>query len=197
MHFPSSILSVGLLTILCGGCVSANEVLVWPLPDAQNRPTPLSFGLYVTPDPEQNPIDPPERFTGFHTAVDFEVFEEEADLEVPVFAICSGKVLTSGAAEGYGGVVITRCRIQGKNATVLYGHVDLEVLPKVGSSVKAGEKIGVLASARSVGSDGNRKHLHLGIHKGTAIDYLGYVQTEKELEEFIDPLTVLPSRIPL
>lgn len=197
MPFPSSLFCAGLLTILCTGCASANETLAWPLPDAENRPMLLTFGLYVTPDPEQNPIDPPERFTGFHAGLDFEIFEGEAESNIPVFAICSGKVLVSGATEGYGGLVTTQCRIQGKTATVLYGHLGLEYLPKVGSSVKAGERIAVLAAARSVASDGNRKHLHLGIHKGKALEYRGYVENEKELEDFIDPLTVLPSRIPM
>jgi len=77
-----------------------------PLPNTENRATPLSFGMYVTPEPEKNPIDPPERFTGFHAALDFEVSEGELHGDVPVYAICAGTVLFSGFSEGYGGLII-------------------------------------------------------------------------------------------
>ncbi|MBI3332035.1 M23 family metallopeptidase [Candidatus Peregrinibacteria bacterium] len=194
MHIsPRAIFAIAVL-ILLSAC--SEDTLVWPLPEADSRPTPLHFGLYVTPDPAQNPIDPPERFTGFHTAVDFEIFETETDALIPVFAICSGRVLSSGSAEGYGGVVITRCRMRGQVVTVLYGHLDPESLPRQGSLVRKGNQIGILAAARSAGSGGNRKHLHLGIHKGPDLEFLGYVQTEAELEAFVDPLHVLPSGIP-
>ena len=57
------------------------SLLSFPLPKAHIRTTPLDFGLYVTPDPEQNPLKTPERFTGYHTGVDFEVFESEKEKE--------------------------------------------------------------------------------------------------------------------
>ena len=37
----------------------------------------------------------------------------------------------------------------------------------------------------------NRKHLHLGIHHGSAIELKGYVQEEAELKDFVDPEGVL------
>lgn len=163
-----------------------------PLPDALERSTPLHFGLYVTPDPKNNPIDPPERFTGFHVATDFEIAPEEADTDVPVFAICNGPVAFSGFVEGYGGLLIERCTIAGEEATVLYGHLRIDGLPEEGKRLNHGATIGVLAPARSYDSGGNRKHLHLGIHRGARLDFRGYVQTESELSQYIDPMEVLP-----
>lgn len=164
-----------------------------PLPNAAQRAKPLSFGLHVTPDPATNPIDPPERFSGFHAAQDFEVSAGEVDGDVPVYAICSGKVVYSGYAEGYGGLLVHRCKINGEHVTVLYGHLALQGMPQEGSSVRSGQTIGLLAPARSYESGMNRKHLHLGIHKGRNLDLRGYVQTEEELAAYIDPISVLSS----
>lgn len=164
-----------------------------PLANAARRATPLSFGLHVTPDPETNPIDPPERFTGFHAAQDFEVSAGEVDGDVPVYAICSGRVVYSGYAEGYGGLLVHRCKIDGEHVTVMYGHLSLAGMPKEEDYVRSGQTIGLLGDARSYESGENRKHLHLGIHKGKNLDLRGYVQTEEELESYIDPATVLSS----
>ncbi len=162
-----------------------------PLEHATNRPTPLHFGVHVTPDPADNPIDPPERFTGYHVATDYEVSADELDAPIPVFAICRGKIVYSGFAEGYGGLVIQRCTLDREPISVIYGHLSRNGLLEDGLTVRSGQQIGYLADARSVDSDGNRKHLHLGIHKGKALDMRGYVQTEGEMAEFIDPATVL------
>lgn len=168
---------------------SAMDSIGMPLDDADDRPTPLHFGLYVTP--EENPIIPAERFTGFHTAVDFEVSADELENDVPVYAICDGKVLVSEFADGYGGVLVQSCRLQGQNVTVLYGHLDPASLSKKGTRLAKGTTIGVLGAHRDEESDGNRKHLHLSIHKGKQPQLLGYVQTEKELSQYIDPSIVL------
>ncbi len=85
-----------------------------------------------------------------------------------------------------------RCVIGGEDVTVLYGHLLLSGLPKNGTKVNAGSKLGLLGPARSHDTDGNRKHLHLGIHRGTDLDMRGYVQTEDEVRTYIDPLTVIP-----
>lgn len=162
-----------------------------PLVRAGDRPTALRFGMHVTPDPEQNPIDPPERFAGFHAALDYETFDGEADSDVVVYAICSGEVLFSGFAEGYGGLITQRCTFSGESVTVLYGHLDGDRLAEKESILSAGDSLGFLAAAHSHWSDGNRKHLHLGIHRGEVADVRGYVQTEEELADFIDPRQVL------
>lgn len=176
---------VFLVCVLLTAC-SASD-LREPLPNASHRATPLSFGLHVTPDPETNPIDPPERFSGYHAALDFEVSAGEREGDVPVYAICSGKVVYSGFADGYGGLLVHRCKIKGEDVTVLYGHLSRVNLPKEGDTVRAGQTVALLADARSYDSDGNRKHLHLGIHKGRNLSLSGYVQTTEELENYIDP----------
>jgi len=163
-----------------------------PLYRSLSRPKLLTFGLYVTPDPEQNPIDPPERFSGFHSALDYEVFENELGQDVNVYAICDGEVVYSQFAEGYGGTFIQQCKIDNQEVTVLYGHLDQEsIAHEVGDALKAGEVIGLLGEHKTAETSDNRMHLHLGIHKGTDIELRGYVQNESELEAFIDPATVL------
>lgn len=188
-RLPLLIVSLALLSG-CTAAADASSQLSWPLQRATYRPTPLHFGLYVTPDPEKNPINPPERFEGFHVGTDFEILGGEKNADVHVYAICSGEVIYSEFAEGYGGLVIQKCTID-EPVIVLYGHLQLDSLPRVASVLTAGEKIAVLAPAKSHDSDDNRKHLHLGIHKGTTPVFLGYVQTEAELTNFIDAKKVL------
>ncbi|TSC78620.1 MAG: Uncharacterized protein G01um101425_1022 [Candidatus Peregrinibacteria bacterium Gr01-1014_25] len=180
-----------LACLLLAGCLGGPPA---PIGDARRRPTALRFGMYVTPEPEHNPIDPPERFTGYHAGLDYEVFAAEIDADVPIYAICGGSVLHSGYANGYGNVVIQRCQLRGDMVTVLYGHLDDDELPPDGTVLMSGDRIGVLAAPRSDGSAGNRKHLHLGIHRGEEIEYRGYVDSASELEEFIDPAAMLPRR---
>lgn len=163
-----------------------------PISHISRRPTPLSFGMHVTPEQDENPIDPPERFVGYHVAVDFEVTAEELDQEVPVYAVCSGNVTLSGFAEGYGGVLVQLCDLDGEPVTVIYGHLTIEGLPKRGSSLKAGQKFATLGAARSHDTDNNRKHLHFGIRRGAVSDIRGYVQTEREVNQYIDPRSLLP-----
>lgn len=183
---------VPLSGILLALVACSSATLSMPLLESERRATPLYFGLHVTPDPEENPIFPPERFTGFHAGTDFEVTEEELEEDIPVLAICTGKVASSSSVEGYGGLIIQRCTIRGEAVTVLYGHLNPADLPKVGKKLNSGTKIALLAPNRSAASDGNRKHLHLGIHRGKEIDARGYVQAESELSLYMDPLDVLP-----
>lgn len=162
-----------------------------PLPNAHKRPTALRFGMYVTSDPSRNPIDPPERFTGYHVGLDFELLPREVNRTIAVSAICNGAILYSGFAKGYGGLVVQRCQIEGERVTVLYGHLDTHDSPPEDIVVKTGEQVGVLAAPYSAESDGNRKHLHLGIRRGEFSDFRGYVQNAKDVHLFIDPVIVL------
>ena len=162
-----------------------------PLSNMKERPQLLLFGMYVTPDPAQNPIDPPERFTGYHTALDIETLNYEQTEEVPVKAVCDGNVLKSGVVEGYGGVIIQQCVLDNQDVTVIYGHLDTATLAFENMHVIQGQRIGTLAPHKSEASGNTRKHLHLGIHKGTDIDVRGYVDSEEELNEFLDPKEVL------
>ena len=178
------------LTLFCI-FLTACSGLPQPLPNSRSRPTALRFGMAVTPEQEHNPIHPPERFMGYHAGLDYEIFDSEKDTNVPVFAICNGTVLYSAFAKGYGGLLVQRCNIQNQDVTVLYGHLDGTSLVPEGHTLSAGETLGSLAAAKSMWSDGNRKHLHLGIHRGQEPDVRGYVDTGEELSQFIDPRSVL------
>lgn len=155
-----------------------------PLANAKERITKKPFGIYITPS--NSPISP-ERFSGYHTGIDYEIFDSEINTEVSVYAICTGRILEKKIVSGYGGVVIQECRLDGQSITVLYGHLDLSKIKQgIDESLKKGEKIAVLGDAFSAETGGERKHLHLGVYKGDRVDLRGYVQSESQLEDWID-----------
>ncbi len=154
-----------------------------PVSNAASRITKKPFGTYITP--LTSPVQP-ERFHGYHTGTDFETTIAEASIEVPFYAICSGKVQSKKTATGYGGVLVQSCAINDQAVTVIYGHVSLDSIGKnVGDDITAGEKIGNLGQPPA-DTDGERKHLHLGIHKGTTINILGYTQNQSALADWFD-----------
>ncbi len=156
-----------------------------PLPDAAARVTKKPFGIYVTP--QHSPVQP-ERFTGYHTGADFETFPGEQNTTVAVHAVCAGTFRLKEYASGYGGVAVEQCALNGAPITVIYGHLNIATIaPNVGDKIAAGQTIGDLGKGYSVQTDGERKHLHLGFHKGTAINILGYVQNKADLSQWIDP----------
>ena len=156
-----------------------------PLTDAQARETKKSFGTYVTPT--DSPVSP-EKFTGYHTGLDFETTPAEADVDVPVRALCDGTLLVKEYATGYGGVAVQSCVLDSQAVTVIYGHLKLaSITPAVGAALKRGDTLGILGKGYSTETDGERKHLHLGIHKGTMVNILGYVQTQSALDGWLDP----------
>ncbi len=170
-----------------GGAVGQNmpNVFVPPLDRAGERVTKKPFGIFVTP--QNSPVQP-ERFRGYHTAADFEIFSEELNQDVPVRAICDGTLELKEYASGYGGVAVEACALDSQPITVIYGHLKLaSISAKAGDKLKAGSAFGILGAAYSQETDGERKHLHLGIHKGGAINILGYVQNKAELSGWIDP----------
>jgi len=154
-----------------------------PLARESERVTKKPFGIYITP--KTSPVQP-ERFTGYHSGTDFETFPEEAGVDVPFYAICDGKILVKRFASGYGGVFVQSCTIDNQAVTVIYGHVSLKSIAKnIGDELTKGEKIGNLSHSPDE-TDGERKHLHLGIHKGTTVDIRGYVQAQSELSAWLD-----------
>lgn len=160
-----------------------SKSLAQPINQANTRVTKKPFGIYITP--KTSPVQP-ERFTGYHTGTDFETFASEANADVPFYAICPGKILIKRTASGYGGVFVQSCTINNEAVTIIYGHIKLSSIAKnIGDSLSAGEKIGFLGQPPTE-TDGERKHLHLGIHKGTAVNILGYVQTQAELSAWLD-----------
>lgn len=165
------------------------SVLTEPINNAFSRVTKKPFGIYVTP--QNSPIRP-EKFKGYHTGTDFETFDTEQNADVPIFAICDGKLLMKKYATGYGGVAVETCAVDNSPVTIIYGHLRLSsIAPKTGDNIKAGNKIAVLGTGFSSETDGECKHLHLGIHKGTNVNILGYVQNKSDLSGWLDPLTVL------
>lgn len=156
-----------------------------PLDRAAERVTKKPFGIFISPD--NSPVQP-ERFMGYHTGADFETFSEEQNSDVIVRAVCEGRMLAKKSATGYGGVVVHACELEGDSITVIYGHVDLDsVDKKIGDTVYRGDHVGKLGKGYSEHTDGERKHLHLGFHKGNLLNILGYVSSQEELSEWIDP----------
>lgn len=157
----------------------------YPMNRSNERVTKKYFGTYVTP--RNSPVQP-EKFSGYHTGSDFEIFSEESDKDVPVYAVCAGKLLVKRTAGGYGGVIVQACQLDGKPITAVYGHLKVEsVAGKIGDKLAQGAVLGILGKGYSRETDGERKHLHLGFHKGSAVNILGYVQNASELENWIDP----------
>jgi len=168
---------------------SLSAQLTPPISNALARITKKPFGLYVTPT--NSPISP-EKFTGYHTGVDFETLPDEADVDVPIYAVCSGPLRLKERASGYGGVAVQQCILANQTATIIYGHLRLaSISAKAGEQLVAGQPIAVLGTGYSIETDGERKHLHLGIHQGTQINILGYVQNQTDLASWLDALQYL------
>lgn len=160
-----------------------------PISDALTRVTKKPFGLYVSPG--NSPVSP-EKFTGYHTGVDFETTALEQDSEIPIYAICRGPLQLKKTATGYGGIAVQSCRIKEEFVTIIYGHLKLDSINiPLNSMLNQGQVIGILGRGYSPETAGERKHLHLGIHKGQAVDLLGYVPTKDELSQWIDFLTLV------
>ena len=159
-----------------------------PLYD-ERRVTKKPFGIFVTP--EDSTVSP-ERFRGYHTGTDFEAFPGEDPHDLFVTALCDGDVLMRGDVNGYGGVLIQSCILDGQNVTVLYGHLSLDsIAVQKGDVLTKGYTIGTLGKGYSEETDGERPHLHLSIHKGTGVEYRGYVNSEAELKEWVDLMGIL------
>jgi hypothetical protein len=168
---------------------SSKDAFVSPVARADERVTKKPFGMYITR--VTSPVQP-ERFSGYHTGVDFEIFPEEQESDVAISAICSGPLVSERSASGYGGVLVQTCVMDGEPITVVYGHMRLSsVAATVGATVEVGAFLGNLGTAFSAQTDGERKHLHLGIHRGTTVSMLGYVQSKAHLSDWIDPCTLI------
>lgn len=164
---------------------------VSPLGDPKTRVTKKFFGTYVTP--QNSPVQP-EKFTGYHTGWDFETTLSEANSDVVVSAFCAGTLKLKEWASGYGGVAVEGCTISGQAVTVVYGHLNIDtVTAKIGTSLTIGDRIGLLGMGFSHQTDGERKHLHFGIHKGDVVNIKGYVQNKADLSGWTDPTTYLGS----
>lgn len=160
-----------------------------PLPNALVRITKKPFGIYIAP--KTSPIQP-ERFQGYHTGADLEINPDELNVDVEVKSLCDGNFLMAKVASGYGGVAVQSCVLDGQATAVVYGHIRFSsVKAKIGTVLKKGDFIAYLGNAYSSETDGERKHLHLAIHKGTNVSILGYVQSKAELTDWLSPTQYL------
>lgn len=158
--------------------------LIEPIAGFKQAITKKPFGIYITP--ETSPVEH-DKFTGYHTGVDSEF--SDSNEEIPVRAIADGTLVVSTWTTGYGGVVVVKHIIEGVPLFALYGHIDpASFLPAGTVEVKAGQQIGVLGDDHSEETDGARKHLHFSIYTGSKMDFRGYVQTEEELANWLNPL---------
>ena len=162
----------------------SKQIFISPMNDALSRITKKPFGIYISPI--NSPVTP-EKFTGYHTGVDYETFPTEQVEDITITAICTGKVIEKKQARGYGGMVIQSCLIDNSPITIIYGHMRLSSIKNsMGEILNAGDFLGFLGTGYSAETDGERKHLHLGIHTGEVVDTRGYVQTKSELKNWID-----------
>ena len=160
--------------------------LGFPIDRALERVTKKTFWLKVSPG--HSPVSP-EKFSGYHTGVDFETTEDEKDREVTIRAICTWPLLMKKWATGYGGVAVQKCQIDAQDVTIIYGHLKFEsITTAINTPLSAGDKLGILGLGYSHKTDGERKHLHLAIHKWTTVNILWYVQNSSELNQWIDPM---------
>lgn len=124
------------------------------------------------------------RFKGFHTGTDAEYPDVEGDVQI--YSIADGTVIYSDFVSGYGGFVA----IQYPEFIGIYGHLHPSSLIKNKIKVQQGQQIGLLGTAYSKETDGERRHLHFAILKGTNLDFRGYVQNQSDLSYWINPLSL-------
>ncbi len=153
-----------------------------------SRITKKPFGIRI--DPATSPVQP-ERFSGYHSGADFELFTGEDPSAITIPALCEGQITYSGTVNGYGGVAIQTCTLAGEDVTVLYGHLAASSLKAKGTQLAKGDAIGVLGKDKSDETDGERAHLHLSVHRGSSNELRGYAQSEDELSAWMDPVPFL------
>lgn len=175
-----------LLSIFMGLCPSSSFAQEWyyPMDRYEERITIKDFGMLIDDDfyKGKEHLFPYNTFYGYHAAVDLEVFSEEKNESVPVYAVAKGKITFVGHIQGYGGVI--RQEVDGGNRTALYGHVKITGFsPHASDIVNAGEMIGYLGDEFSDQTSQERKHLHFGIYKGKDYSFHGHETSEKILTE--------------
>ncbi len=136
----------------------------------------------------------PTKYTGYHAGRDLEIFDNEKNADVPIYAVANGKISFAGPISGYGGLILES--LDGENHTALYGHISLANLKvHTGDHVSAGQQLTILGKGFSSETAGERKHLHFAIYKGTDLYYKGYEQSQAAIAaRFEDPTQYLQSK---
>ncbi len=179
----SRVLTLALLLSACSQPAEpvAGPAVVLPIDEYFERTTYKVFGQYVS-----------DRFTGYHAGDDIEYTDTVE--EVPVYAIADGVVMREGWVSGYGGLLTVKFIIEDREIYALYGHINLSSSSLlVGQEVKQGDFLANLGEGESEETDGERKHLHFALYEGGDLRVKGYVDTEAELAEWIDPSAFLSS----
>ncbi len=164
---------------------------VYPLPDYDRRVVLRGFGEYVTAaDKSEFPCG--ASFEGYHNGDDLELLDDELPKDVPVHAIAAGTVRQTGTVGGYGGLIVIEHTLAGQTVTANYGHVNIQTATvQVGDRVRAGQTIANLGEHCAASSGGERKHIHFALHKGPAVDVRGYLSTQADLANWLNPKEAL------
>lgn len=160
--------------------------LYYPISRYRERLTFRWFGKFVSSTEKAPGCG--ASFSGYHNADDLEVFDNEAEANIPVYSAVAGKVERLENANGYGGLVVISAEINGQFVTMNYGHINLaSAKVKVGDQVAAGQELAFLGRGCSAETGGERKHLHFAIHKGPEVDIRGYLSKNGDLISWINP----------
>lgn len=168
----------------------------YPLQRTLERSSYKSFGQYFN---KSSYLDRenlfPNQFIGYHAGTDLEIFPEEKDVNVPIFAVSDGTISFVGSVTGYGGLILEK--FDNIDLTALYGHLKLSGTSfRVGDHVQTGQTLTFLGNAYSSETAGERKHLHFAIYKGHDLYFKGYENTREVLDQkWIDPLQFLQTRV--
>ena len=90
-----------------------------PINLSLSRISKKPFGIKITK--ENSPVSP-ERFSGYHTGVDFEVSANELETDVNIYAVCDGPLVLKKYSSGYGGVAVQQCNIKNSDVCSLWSY---------------------------------------------------------------------------
>lgn len=150
---------------------SVEPAMVFPVEEYASRRTSKTFGEYIQ-----------DKFRGYHVADDVE-FTDMTE-EVPVVAITEGTVEEVEWVSGYGGFI----RVKHPTVNALYAHIDLESAGvEEGDTVQAGQFLANLGDHESSETDGERKHLHFGLYRGSERRINGYEASAEAVSTWLNP----------
>lgn len=165
--------------------------IYYPMTRYEERITNRGHGKTITAA-DSEPLACGYPFTGFHVGDDLEVFPDELDAAVPVYAVADGTVRQVGNVNGYGGLIVIEHRLNDQVVTAYYGHVALGgVNLSADSQVKAGQRLAYLGANCSSQTSNERKHLHFAIRRGNSVNVRGYVPNENDLANWYNPRDLL------
>ena len=152
-----------------------SQTVTLPIDEYEQRRSFKGFGEYID-----------DRFIGYHVADDIEYTDVQGD--VPVYAIADGEVVYINWVSGYGGLLIVRHIVDDVAYRALYGHIDPNsVALSVGDQVTMGQQVALLGDESPQETDGERKHLHFGLHQGDEHRVQGYEATTAGVATWINP----------